>query len=156
MPANLLRLTAKGEWGLCEDTLFIISWIETSPLSANLPHNSNNKMDSCFCGASKADANNGRSINQIWAHQCNNLLILFLFPSRVLSFTFPPSHLSSPVVPPPPHPTRFNSVVKRTTEEVGSKGNLHHLDSKSHTILASLRVEWNESINWMQQNSSEL
>lgn len=95
MPANLLRPIARGERGLCEDTLFIISWIETSLLSANLPHNSNKKMDSCFCGASKAVANNGQSINQIWAHQCNNLLILFLFPSHVLSFTFPPPHLSS-------------------------------------------------------------
>lgn len=30
------------------DKLFIIPQIETSPASANLPHNSNKKMDSAF------------------------------------------------------------------------------------------------------------
>lgn len=42
---------ARGEQGLYRDTLFIIPQIETSPASANLPHNSNEKMDSAFAAS---------------------------------------------------------------------------------------------------------
>lgn len=42
---------ARVEWGLYRDTLFIIPQIETSPVSANLPHNSNKKMDSAFAAS---------------------------------------------------------------------------------------------------------
>lgn len=155
MYANLLRPTERGEWGLCEDTLFIISWIETSLLSANLSHNSNMKMDSCFRRASKAGANNRQSINQIWAHQCNTLLILFLFPSRPLIHLSPTSPVFSCSLPPiPPHQVPIS----------GWRGRLRSRDrmetciiwSLNHTILAAPYAEWNGSINWMQQKSSEL
>lgn len=42
------RPAARVEYCLYRDTLFIIPQIETSPASANLPHNSNMKMD-CRC-----------------------------------------------------------------------------------------------------------
>lgn len=132
MPANLLRLTARGDWGLYEDTLFIISWIETSLLAANLPHNSNKKMDPCFCCASKADDNNGRSINQICAQPYNNLLILFLLPCPLIHLSDPTYLVLHSSTPPPPSPSSFN-WLKRMILGVGSKWNRHHSDSKSHT-----------------------
>lgn len=42
---------ATVEWGLYRDTLYIIPQIETSPASANFPHNSNEKMDSAFAAS---------------------------------------------------------------------------------------------------------
>lgn len=40
------RPAARVEKALNRDTVFIIPQIETSPASANLPHNSNEKTDS--------------------------------------------------------------------------------------------------------------